>query len=293
MDANRGLYSVEMMAKVLNVSPRSYYNYKKEVYRTREKKKEELMQQIVDVYFLSKGRYGSPRIAADLCATGYPVSVNTVAHYMHEMGMRSKYYPRFKVTTTDSNHNYYIAPNLLERKFKVDQAGMVWVTDITYIQTKDGFIYLTTVIDLFDRKVTGWSVSDNMSATCTTVAALEMAISRRTPKAGLIVHSDRGSQYACDEFAKSLKANNMVQSMSRKGNCWDNAVAESFFKTLKCELIYGGRELSAAQMELELFEYIEIWYNRKRRHSTLDNMTIEEFWRKIDPKNIDNNKSCA
>ena len=194
------------------------------------------------------------------------------------MGVSSKLAPKFKIATTDSNHSYYIAPNLLNRVFDVDQACKAWVTDITYIHTKEGFVYLTVVIDLYDRKVIGWSFSSDMTAENTTVAALEMAITNRKPNAGTIIHSDRGSQYACDAFASLVKEKKLVQSMSRKGNCWDNAVAESFFKSLKTELIYGGIEMSSEEMKGELFEYIEIWYNRNRRHSAIENKTIVEFW---------------
>ena len=148
-------------------------------------------------------------------------------------------------------------------------------------------MYLTVVIDLYDRKVIGWSFSTDMTAENTTVAALKMAIRNRKPKVGTIIHSDRGSQYACDDFATLVKDNTLVQSMSRKGNCWDNAVAESFFKSLKTELIYGSIELSADDIKVELFEYIEVWYNRQRRHSAIDNMTIVEFWNKA-LSNIEN-----
>ena len=155
------------------------------------------------------------------------------------------------------------------------------MSDITYIHTKDGFLYLTVVIDLYDRKVIGWSYSSDMTTQNTTVAALRMAVRNRKPNIGTIIHSDRGVQYACREFVDLIKENKMVQSMSRKGNCWDNAVAESFFKSLKTELIYGAIEMSAKDMETELFEYIEVWYNRSRRHSALGNQTITEFWNDI------------
>ncbi len=268
------------MAKVLEISPSSYYNYRKGLHTARERKVEEIKQKITDVYFNSKGRYGSPRITAELCVRDVTITQVTVAKYMSEMGIRSKIGPKFKVATTDSNHSYYIAPNLLNREFNVNESCKVWVSDITYIHTKDGFVYLTVVIDLYDRKVIGWSFSSDMTAENTTVEALRMAIKNRKPKVGTIIHSDRGSQYACDDFATLVKDMKLVQSMSRKGNCWDNAVAESFFKSLKTELIYGAIELSADDMKVELFEYIEVWYNRQRRHSAIDNMTIVEFWNK-------------
>ncbi len=281
MDSNRGQYTVEMMAKALNICPRSYYNYKRGMNNIRKIRKEKLMQEITDIYFDKKGRYGAPRIVAELNANQTAICLSTVAKYMRELGIRSKLGRKFRIATTDSNHGFYIAPNLLNREFDVDKPSKVWVSDITYIHTKDGFLYLTVVIDLYDRKVIGWSYSSNMTAQNTTVAALRMAVRNRKPNIGTIIHSDRGVQYACGEFVDLIKENKMVQSMSRKGNCWDNAVAESFFKSLKTELIYGAIEMSAKDMETELFEYIEVWYNRSRRHSALGNQTITEFWNDI------------
>ena len=289
MDSNKGRYSVEMMARSLNVSPRSYYDYKLDKYTVRTDRKELLLSKIQEFYFKAKGRNGSPRIAGDLRASHIPVSRTTVATYMRELGIRSRIGRQFRVTT-NSNHTFNIAPNLLNRQFSVDESSKVWVGDITYIHTKDGFIYLTTVIDLFDRKVIGWSISATLKAEHTVVAALKMAAANRTPKRGMIFHSDRGVQYACEEFVKLLGEMKIVQSMSRKGNCWDNAVAESFFKSLKCELIYGNKLISAEQMELEIFEYIECWYNKARRHSALNNLTIDEFWKNI---KFDINKNVA
>lgn len=167
--------------------------------------------------------------------------------------------------------------NILDRQFVVDKPSKVWVSDITYIYTKEGFLYLTTILDLYDRKIIGWSLASGMSTDQTTLAAWKMAISNRSPKEGLLFHSDRGIQYANHKFANIIESYNVKRSMSRKGNCWDNAVAESFFKTLKTELIYGNKRISKKQMELEIFEYIEIWYNKKRRHSALNYMTIQEF----------------
>lgn len=151
------------------------------------------------------------------------------------------------------------------------------MSDITYIQTKEGFLYLTTIIDLYDRKIIGWSLSNGMSTEETSLAAWKMALKNRIVQKGLIFHSDRGVQYANKKFSNTIESYNIRRSMSRKGNCWDNAVAESFFKSLKTELIYGNKLISKERMEMEIFEYIEIWYNKKRRHSTLNYKTIEEF----------------
>lgn len=235
-----------------------------------------LKQKIKTLYFEFKQRYGSPRITSELNALGYQISRLTVAKYMKELGLRSKLSKKFKVTT-DSKHNYLIVDNVLNRNFMVTQPSKVWVSDITYIQTKEGFLYLTTVIDLFDRKLIGWSLSNTMSTNDTSLAAWRMAIKNRDVKKGFIFHSDQGVQYATKKFANTIESYGVIRSMSRKGNCWDNAVAESFFKSLKTELIYRNKLLSKEQMKLEIFEYIEIWYNRKRRHRALNYKTIEEF----------------
>lgn len=195
---------------------------------------------------------------------------------MKELGLKSKLSKKFKVTT-DSKHNYLVVENVLDRNFMVAGPSKVWVSDITYLQTKEGFLYLTTIIDLYDRKMIGWSLSRTMNTEDTTLCTWKMAIRNRNIQKGLIFHSDRGVQYANKTFANTIESYGVIRSMSRKGNCWDNAVAESFFKSLKTELIYGNKLISKQQMEMEIFEYIEIWYNKKRRHSTLNYKTIEEF----------------
>ena len=265
------------MARILNISPRSYYDYKRGICSKREEKRLEIETKIQQVYAMAKGRYGAPRIAAEIRSGGYAISTHTVSKYMTRMGLRSKLSCKYKANQNYKPHSLWICPNHLDRQFDVDVPEKVWVSDITYIHTKEGFIYLTSVIDLFDRKVIGWSLSHNMTAKDTTVKAYQMAVIRRKPLLkGMIFHSDRGIQYACDEFR--TVSGKIVQSMSRKGNGWDNVVAESFFRSLKCEMIYGNKTLSAKEMELEIFDYIEIWYNKKRRHSALKNSTIDEFW---------------
>ena len=224
--------------------------------------------------------YGSRRLSTELQSNGIRASYTTVAKYMRQMGLRSKFYLKFR-NTTDSKHNNPVAPNLLDRKFKVTGPNKAWVSDITYISVVGGFEYLTTIIDLFDRKVIGYSQSRTLKAKDTVIPALKMAVKRRLNgilASGLIFHSDRGVQYTCSEFTKLLKKYKMRRSNYRKGNCWDNAVAESFFKTIKCELVYGFKQLiSAERMRTEIYMYIETWYNKKRRHSTLGNLTIQEF----------------
>ena len=211
-----------------------------------------------------------------MTSLGYQISRITVAKYKRELGLRSKLSKKFKVTT-NLKHNYLVVENILNREFTVTNPSKVWVSDITYIQTKTGFLYLTTIIDLYNRKVIGWSLNHGMSTEETSLAAWRMAIKNRSVKKGLIFHSDRGVQYASKKFVNTIESYNIKRSMSRKGNCWDNAVAESFFKSLKTELVYGNKLISKEQMKLEIFEYIEIWYNKKRRHSALNYMNIEEF----------------
>lgn len=269
-------FPIEKMCKVLKVHSSSYYKWKARPASKRALMKDKIKQQITSIYFASKQRYGSPRITAELNAMGYKISRVTVAKYMKELGLRSKLSKKFKVTT-DSKHNYLIVDNVLNRNFTPAEPSQVWVSDITYLQTKEGFMYLTSLIDLYDRKMIGWSLSNTMSTADTTLAAWRMAIKNRPLKKGLIFHSDQGVQYATKKFTNVLESYGVTRSMSRKGNCWDNAVAESFFKSLKTELIYGNKLVAKQQMEIDVFEYIEIWYNKKRRHRALNYKTIEEF----------------
>jgi putative transposase len=275
------------MCQVLEIGLRGYYTWKTRSLSKKKQKSIEIKKQINFVYFSSKQRYGSPRIAAELTSLGDKISRTTVAKYMREMGLLSKLNRKFKITT-DSKHKYNTMPNILNREFTVTGPSKVWVSDITYISTKEGFLYLTTIIDLYDRKVIGWSLSNGMSTDETVLAAWKMAVKNRSIEKGLIFHSDRGIQYANKKIANVIASYKTVRrSMSRRGNCWDNAVAESFFKTLKTEQVYGNKLISKEQMRLDLFEYIEIWYNRKRRHSALQYKTIEEFWsQKNNLKNV-------
>jgi transposase InsO family protein len=270
------IFPIEKMCKVLKVSQSGYYRWKQAIISKRIQRMNLVKEKITAIYFESKQRYGSPRITIELNALGYKISRITVAKYMNQLGLRSKLSKKFKVTT-DSKHSYLMVENVLNRQFSVSEPSKVWVSDITYIYTKEGFMYLTTIIDLYDRKIIGWSLSNAMSTDETSLAAWKMAIKNRSVRIGLIFHSDRGIQYANHKFANILGSYKVTRSMSRKGNCWDNAVAESFFKSLKTELIYGNKLISKAQMKLEIFEYIEIWYNRKRRHSALNYKTINEF----------------
>ncbi len=207
----------------------------------------------MDIFEESKDSYGSPRMTKELKARGRLIGQNKVAAMMRAADLRAKRKRKFKVTT-DSMHNYPVAPNLLNQDFSVSRPGEVWVSDITYVRTNNGWLYLTVIIDLYDRKVVGWSMSKGLSALETIIAVWFMAVKNRPITKDLIFHSDRGIQYACNEFARLLNNNKLIkQSMSRKGNCWDNAVAESFFKTIKVEWIYNQKFSNQEQAQLSIF----------------------------------------
>ncbi len=283
---NRGNYSIEMMCKVLKVSRSCYYRWFTGNISKRDFENIRLTQVIKQVFSESKGTYGSPRITANLKRQGYLVSKPRVAKLMRKSGLRSKTKKMYRVTT-DSNHGYSISKNHLSRNFKPKELNETWVSDITYIKTGQGWLYLTTVIDLFDRQVIGWALSKSLFTKETIIPAWKMALSKRSINMPLIFHSDRGVQYASKEFRKQLKANCLiVQSMSRKGNCWDNAVAESFFKTLKSELIYHEDYKTIEEARTAVFEYIETWYNTRRLHSSLNYKTPKEV--ELEFKNIKN-----
>ena len=283
---NEKVFPIEKMCQVLQVSSSGYYRWKRKIISNRILKMNLIKEKITSIYFESKQRYGSPRIAIELKSLDYKISRITVAKYMKQLGLKSKLSKKFKITT-DTKHNYLTVENVLNRQFTPSLPSKVWVSDITYIHTKEGFLYLTTVIDLYDRKIIGWSLSQTMSTQDTILQAWRMATRNRNVEKGLIFHSDRGVQYANNKFANVLNSyKKITRSMSRKGNCWDNAVAESFFKSLKTELIYGNKLISKEQMKLEVFEYIEIWYNKKRRHSALNYATIDEFNNQFNYKNV-------
>jgi transposase InsO family protein len=229
----------------------------------------DLSDRIKKIYDLSKRTYGSPRVTIKLLEEGFHVSRPRVARLMKKQNLKSIIRKKW-VITTDSRHNYPVVENKLNRDFNVTRPGQVWVSDITYIKTFQGWLYLTVVIDLYDRKVIGWSFSRSLKAVHTTIPAWRMAVRARMITRKLIFHSDRGVQYACYEFANLLSSYKLVErSMSRKGDCWDNAVAESFFKTLKVEHIYHHRYKTIKEAELSVFEYIEAWYNVNRIHTTI------------------------
>ncbi|RZK34868.1 MAG: IS3 family transposase, partial [Hymenobacter sp.] len=268
------------------VSRSGFYSWLMGNLSFREHENQQLTSQILKVHADSKGTYGSPRIATELNRGGTKVSRPRVARLMQQAKIRSITKRKFRVTT-DSEHQYLVAENRLERNFKPGIIGSAWVSDITYIKTRQGWLYLTTVIDLGDRKVIGWALSSGMKAMETVIPAFKMAQKNRLINAKLLFHSDRGVQYACNEFRDLLGKNTLItRSMSRKGNCWDNAVAESFFKTLKAECIYQHKLETKQQAALLIFEYIEIWYNRKRLHSALGYISPQDFEKQLNKQFI-------
>lgn len=277
MKSHANEFSIKKMSEVLSVSRSGYYKWLNNQ-SVKQAQINQLDDQIKEVFKESRETYGSPRVHLALEKEAIKTSKSTVARRMKCLNIRARKKKRFKITT-DSNHGKSISPNLLNQKFAVEQLGKVWVSDITYIAMRTGFSYLTTVIDLADRSVVGWALSDNMTDTATSIAAFNKALINRPIKDGLIFHSDRGSQYASDAFRKLLSDNDCLQSMSRKGNCYDNAVAESFFKTIKVEELYHHQFESIQQVWSVVFDYIDGWYNTKRIHSTLGGIAPLEMAR--------------
>lgn len=263
------------MCQVLNVSRSGYYSWLNRKPSHRQLTNKELKLKIAEIYWQTRGTYGSPRIHKKLKKDGYHYNIKRIERLMKEMGLKAIQKRKFK-RTTNSDHNLSLKKNLLNREFNVTQPNKVWVSDITYIPTQEGWLYLAVVIDLYSRKVVGWSMNKRMTKNLV-IKALEMAVKNRKPSKGLIFHSDRGSQYASHDFQKTLWKYGIRSSMSRKGDCWDNAVAESFFSTIKTELIFHNRYKNRNQAKRDIFEYIEVFYNRIRLHSTLDYESPENY----------------
>lgn len=276
-------FPISKMSAVFGVSRSGYYSWLGRGPSARARQNRRLRTAIRRVWEASKKMYGSPRIHRQLAGEGWAVSRLRIARHMKAMGIASRIRKKW-VTTTDSNHRWPVAANLLNRHFAPQALSQVWVSDITYIPSEQGWLYLTTVMDLGDRQIIGWSLSEGMSASQTSIAAFRQAVVRRSPADGMLFHSDQGVQYACRDFTQKLDAYNITQSMSRKGNCWDNAPAESFFKTLKYELDMPDRYESYPQARAAIFEFIEIWYNRKRLHSALDYQSPAQAEQHLKPK---------
>jgi putative transposase len=275
VEAEKAYFPVRVLCQVLQVSVSGFYSWRKRGPSQRAREDEQLKVHIRAAHKASRGRYGSPRVQKDLCAQDQHVGRKRVARLMKADGLAARRKRRFR-RTTDSTHQHPVAPNLLDRQFTVDAPNAVWVTDITYIWTQEGWLYLAAILDLYSRKVVGWAVDESLERHLA-LDALAMALSNRRPARGLLHHSDRGVQYASDDYQKALKKDGLICSMSRKGDCWDNAVAESFFATLKAELVYLTEYRTRAEARASLFEYIEVFYNRQRRHSAIGYVSPSQF----------------
>jgi transposase InsO family protein len=263
------------MCRVFGFAPSTYYAWECKQESEHAIRDAELLTAIRRIFATFRGRYGAPRIQAELAREGVSVSRKRVARLMREAGLKAKGMKKYK-PTTDSNHALPVAPNLLQRDFQTERPDAAWVSDITYIWTRQGWMYLAAILDLYARKVVGWQLADRMTASLV-CDALDSAVRIRQPPPGLTFHSDRGSQYASHAFRRRLTRHGMRQSMSRRGNCWDNAVAESFFATLKKELVRNRAFETRDEARSEIFEYIEVFYNRLRSHSLLGYATPESF----------------
>jgi len=270
IETHQGEFALTLMCRVLGVSCSGFYAWRKRPLSERARTDERLLVHIRTSHQRSRGRYGSPRVHEDLKEQGERTSEKRVARLMRDDGLRGKQ-RRSHCATTNSRHAHPVADNVLNRQFEpaqVEAPDRVWVADITYVPTREGWLYLAIVLDLATRLVVGWSMCDSLDRSLV-LRALGMALRRRQPKPGLLHHSDRGVQYACEEHRTLLASHGIAASMSRKGNCWDNAVAESFFATLERELIDDADWRTREEATSDIFEFIEVWYNRQRRHSTL------------------------
>jgi putative transposase len=261
-------YPVRTMCNVLDVSRAGYYAWRSRPESARSAKNRELLQDIRQIHSDNRGRYGSPRVHVELNAQGRGVSRGRVERLMCRHGIKAITALRRRVRTTDSRHDHPIAPNLLNRNFVAAAPNRIWLADITYIDTDQGWLYLAGVMDLYTRKIVGWAMQDHMRVELP-LTALRMAISAQRPGAGLIQHSDRGVQYASGDYRSLLNSAGFCASMSRKADCYDNAPMESFFHTLKTELVYHQHYATKEQAKRDIFAYIEGYYNRTRRHSSI------------------------
>jgi putative transposase len=276
MEQQRRYHRVEKMARVLEVSRGGFYAWLRRQPSERQQKDAEIVDEIREIQEkLAKYRYGSPRITQQLHRRGYTVGHNRVARLMRANGLNARQRKKFRVTTI-SDHTHETAANVLNREFRPARPNQVWASDATYIATAEGWLYLFVIIDLHSRRVVGWAMSRSLG-TATLLQAFWMAVARRGAPAGLVFHSDRGVQYASTAFGNVLRKKRIIQSMSRRGNCWDNACVESFFKSLKSELIGTTIYASRQTAMKEIFEYIEVFYNQIRLHSTLEYRSPVEY----------------
>ncbi len=276
IDEHLKAFPVRVMCEVLEVSPAGYYAWRGRPESGRATADQKLLGEIRRVHDGSRRRYGSPRVHAVLRAEGVRAGRHRVAHLMHQHGLAARRSRRGRPRTTNSQHALPSAPNLLQRQFTAPAPSQVWLADLTYVRTGEGWMYLAVVLDLFSRKVVGWAMADHMRGELT-LAALHMAIARQRPQPGLIAHSDRGSQYAAAGYRRALAGIGARQSMSRKGDPYDNAPMESFFKTLKAELVDAAEYATHAEARRDVFAFLEVWYNRQRLHSSIGYITPNQM----------------
>jgi transposase InsO family protein len=268
-------WPVAVLCDTLGVSRPGFYAWQKRPTSAQQQRREALLVEIRAIHSEVKERYGSPRLSKELARRGVPCCVNTVAKLMHDHDIHAKSARKFR-HTTDSNHPLPVADNVLDRQFDPQGPNERWVTDITYVPTREGWLYLAVVEDLYSRRVVGWAMADTMTSRLV-VDALEMAVQRRLPGAGLLAHSDRGSQYASEHYQRLLARHGITCSMSRQANCWDNAPMESFFASLKKELTHHEDYRTRAEARASIVEYIEMFYNPKRLHSSLGYVSPAEY----------------
>jgi putative transposase len=280
--AEKACFPVAPLCEVLGVSRSGFYAWQARPPAPRTQSDQRLAVEIAAVHAESRRRYGSPRVHAELRDRGRRVGRKRVARLMQAQGLRARPKRRFR-TTTDSRHALPVAANVLDRQFATTVPDAVWVSDITYLWTLEGWLYLVVILDLFSRRVVGWAASARITRQLA-LDALTMALARRQPPRGLLHHSDRGSQYASEEYQRRLAAHGIRCSMSRRGNCWDNAVAESFFSTLKIELVAQCAWTTRADARTDVFEYLEVFYNGQRRHSSLGYLSPVAFERQHEQK---------
>lgn len=261
-------YPLASLCRLLDVSTSGYADWLASGGPSQWLSDAQLLTLVRSTFAEFDGAYGAPRIYRELRAKKHPVSKERIRRLMKQAGLKARHKRRYKVTT-DSKHNLPVAPNLLNRQFTVDKPDQVWTTDITYIPTQEGWLYLAVVMDLYTRAIIGWAMDSRMTRELT-MSALRMAWFRRHPKPGVLHHSDRGSQYCSHDYQQQLRNYGMTASMSRKGNCWDNAPMESFFNSLKNERVFHRRYATRSAAKADLFDYIEVFYNRKRRHSSMN-----------------------
>jgi putative transposase len=276
IEDHRTTWPVTFQCEVLAVSRSGYYAWRKRPPSAAAERREQLTDEIRTAYAVGREAYGSPRVHRELLGQGTKCDRKTVAKLMKQAGIQAKTVKKFRVSTTDSNHRQPIAENVVNRDFAPPAPNRTWVADITYVPTQEGWLYLAAVEDLYSRKIVGWSMSERIDSRLV-VDALEMAVERQLPGDGLIAHSDRGVQYASEHYRELLTRHGITCSMSRRGNCWDNAPMESFFATLKKELIHLENYETRAAARHSIFEYIEVFYNRVRRHSALNYLSPVNF----------------